>query len=500
MKSVQITIVTMLTLLFLLPTGCRKDDSVSQLEQADEQLMRDFLSDDYFATASEYYNPPPADPSAGTATESRTKTSMTAALKDYFAKNPKEVKNITKDLGYPIWHHTTYAVVEDEEILHIPFAKTYKNKIESVLYVSKSKDQNKLSFNMVLRKDLEKFDREKKIKKNKKVNKKKEQFSSLSKEMAVTTVAYFEQVVFQQVDCALAEMMKDDNFKPDDKVESRECFYVSYSQTTDWYQYGGGNISYLGSSTSYGGQWVCIYTYAYGPDGTTNAGTNTTGGAYNTQTNSNTSNNYELVQCDTHLDTIKVDRSFSSCSVINCIYQKFLNSGQPRFCHNIYRYNYNDKLHLNISVKNLGAADGDVSMTPDGVEMKFDDINCSSNDHIRVAETLLHESAHAKFRYDLFKGTSFSENTYRENFRLWVMNKYGVPYNNDHQLMLKTYMDIVARDLWELNDRKFDPSYYLAWAWEGLERDNQGIFAPDIIAGWRAKQTIVNNNNPFKCR
>ncbi|MBK9564955.1 MAG: hypothetical protein IPO37_07140 [Saprospiraceae bacterium] len=89
MKSVQITIVTMLTLLFLLPTGCRKDDSVSQLEQADEQLMRDFLSDDYFATASKYYNPPPADLSAQTTTESRTKTSMTAALKDYFCQKSK---------------------------------------------------------------------------------------------------------------------------------------------------------------------------------------------------------------------------------------------------------------------------------------------------------------------------------------------------------------------------------------------------------------------------
>ncbi|MBK7634460.1 MAG: hypothetical protein IPJ13_09315 [Saprospiraceae bacterium] len=139
MKSTLLPFVTMMTLLFLLPTGCRKDDSVSQPELADEQLMRDFLSDDYFATASKYYNPPPRDPSAQTTTESRSKESMTAALKDYFAKNPKEVKNITKDLGYPIWHHTTYAVVEDEEILHIPFAKTYKNKIESVLYVSKVK-------------------------------------------------------------------------------------------------------------------------------------------------------------------------------------------------------------------------------------------------------------------------------------------------------------------------------------------------------------------------
>ncbi|MBK7634443.1 MAG: hypothetical protein IPJ13_09230 [Saprospiraceae bacterium] len=105
--------------------------------------------------------------------------------------------------------------------------------------------------------------------------------------MAVTTVAYFEQVVFQQVDCALAEMMKDDNFKPDDKVESRECFYVSYSQTTDWYQYGGGNISYLGSSTSYGGQWVCIYTYAWGPDGN-GSNTNISNGTGGTSGNGST--------------------------------------------------------------------------------------------------------------------------------------------------------------------------------------------------------------------
>ncbi|MBK7634453.1 MAG: hypothetical protein IPJ13_09280 [Saprospiraceae bacterium] len=86
MKSTLIFFITIMTLLFLLPTGCRKDDSVSQPELADEQLMRDFLSDDYFATASEYYNPPPADPSAQTVTESRTKESMTSALKDYFAK------------------------------------------------------------------------------------------------------------------------------------------------------------------------------------------------------------------------------------------------------------------------------------------------------------------------------------------------------------------------------------------------------------------------------
>jgi hypothetical protein len=40
----------------------------------------------------------------------------------------------------------------------------------------------------------------------------------------------------------------------------------------------------------------------------------------------------------------------------------------------------------------------------------------------------------------------------------------------------------------------------LVWVWEGLEGDNQGVFSQDVINGWKSKQTIVNNNNPFKCR
>jgi hypothetical protein len=65
MKSTRLSIVMIMTLLFLLPTGCRKDDAATQLDQADAQLMgdflsdaqlmRDFLSDDYFATAAIYY-------------------------------------------------------------------------------------------------------------------------------------------------------------------------------------------------------------------------------------------------------------------------------------------------------------------------------------------------------------------------------------------------------------------------------------------------------------
>ena len=39
----------------------------------------------------------------------------------------------------------------------------------------------------------------------------------------------------------------------------------------------------------------------------------------------------------------------------------------------------------------------------------------------------------------------------------------------------------------------------MAWVWAGLEQHNQGVFNHAIINGWKAKQAVVNNNNPFKC-
>ena len=339
-----------------------------------------------------------------------------------------------------------------------------------------------MGFKWLERKNLKKLKEKKDIKKNSSGK-----FTEMNRILATIQTAYFEQEMFGTIDCEFNEYFKKST-NLNTTVSARTCYYDIEVTTVTHCTSGGGFTScevttYIDGYIWCNGTSTEIHEEQAPPN----------------DSNGENSESFITENCNS-VDTIKIGTSFTNCPVLNCIYQKFLNSGRPRFCHNIYRYNYNDKLHLNISVQNIGAADGSVIMSSNGVDMKFHTFHCNSNDHIRVAETLLHESAHAKFRYDLFKGTSFSDNVYRENFRLWVMNNYGVPYHSDHQLMVKTYMDIVARDLWELNDRKYDPTYYLAWTWEGLERDNQGVFAPDIIAGWRAKQTIVNNNNPFKCR
>ena len=270
MKSTLLPFVTMMTLLFLLPTGCRKDDSVSQPELADEQLMRDFLSDDYFATASEYYNPSPADPSAQTTTESRTKKSMTTALKDYFAKNPKEVKKINQKYGYPVWEHALNADNEEGDFYHLPFAMTNKNKIEAILYAYKKSGNNKLGFLLIERKNLSKLMKSKKAKKNSSGK-----YEEMTVELAVTSTAYFENQIFLTYDCELIKLALDSNLK-NGFLENRSCTYVITSTPTWGYLgYSNGTESIIWYN-SYSIQAFCAYPTAYGPDGSTNAGT--TGG------------------------------------------------------------------------------------------------------------------------------------------------------------------------------------------------------------------------------
>lgn len=271
MKSTLLPFVTMMTLLFLLPTGCRKDDAAIQLDEAEAQLMRDFLSDDYFASASEYYNPPPADPSAQTTTESRTKTSMTAALKDYFSKNPDQVKKINQKYGYPVWEHALNADVDDGEFYQLPIAKTNKNKIESILFAYKKSGNEKLGFLMVDRKDLSKIKKSKKAKKNSSGK-----YEEMTLELAVTSTALFEYNMFQSIDCELANLLKDTNLKTE-MTESRSCYYViSYSVYGTHYVAPDGTEVFV-YHWQYFGYPICAYPVACFPDCTGNVGGGTTG-------------------------------------------------------------------------------------------------------------------------------------------------------------------------------------------------------------------------------
>ena len=200
------------------------------------------------------------------------------------------------------------------------------------------------------------------------------------------------------------------------------------------------------------------------------------------------------------VDALIKDPTFSNCKALNCIYEKLYNSGSKMFCNNIYRFNYSDEIDLTIRVgTTYGNAEGTVTMSNngEGVVMTFANFNCNWDDHIQLAETLLHESVHAKFRFDhAINGTSESE--FKTNFLKYVNEKYGIPYT-EHQLMIKNYMEKLAEELRILNDNKYDTSYYMAWVWDSLKRDWPNLFNESTVKGWNDKRDIVKMNNPFKC-
>ena len=471
----------MMTLLFLLPTGCRKDDTFTQLEYADEKLLSDFLSDDYFANASEYYNPPPADPSEQIATESRSKESMTAALKDYFAKNPDQVKKINQKYGYPVWQHAYNNTDEVGDFHFLPIAKTNKNKIEAILYTYKVHNTSSFGFKWLERKNLIKLKEKKDIKKNSSGK-----FTEINRLLATIQTAYFEQEIFGAIDCEFNEYFKlGSNLNT--SISARSCYYDIDVTTVTHCTSGGGYIScevttYIDGYIWCNGTSTSIHEEQAPPnDG-----------------NGGNSDSFITENCNS-VDTIKIGSSFTNCTVLKCIYEKLYNSGSPTFCRNIYRFN-TSRLNLNISVgTTLSNAEGQVIMSPNGtgVNMTFAQFNCNWDDHIKIAETMLHESVHAKFRFD--NSNNFTTETqFRQLFLAWVNQNYGIPYT-EHQLMIEKYMEKLAEELRVINNNKFDKSYYMAWVWDGLKQYWPDYITSNKVADWENKRNIVKSQNPFKC-
>ena len=200
------------------------------------------------------------------------------------------------------------------------------------------------------------------------------------------------------------------------------------------------------------------------------------------------------------VDAIIVDPTFKNCKALNCIYNKLYNSGSQMFCNNIYRFNYSAKIDLTMKIGITdGNAEGAVTMSKNGtgVIMTFANFNCNWDDHIQLAEALLHESVHAKFRFDhANNGTTEAE--YKANFLKYVNETYGIPYTA-HQLMIEKYMEKLAIELWELNGQKYDPTYYMAYVWDGLSDNWPDKFSDSKIKSWTDKRDIVKANNPFKC-
>ncbi len=111
--------------------------------------------------------------------------------------------------------------------------------------------------------------------------------------------------------------------------------------------------------------------------------------------------------------------------------------------------------------------------------MTFNKSDCNSSYHIYLAETLLHESQHARWWWD-FYGKGMTESQYRYEF--------------------KKYMKKVASELRIVDGSKYDASQYMTWVWDSLSH-----YCPEKIIQaakdeWNRRLNIVNANHPWKCR
>ena len=493
MQITRLSIVTMMTLLFLLPTGCRKDDSVSQPEQADAQLMRDFLSDDYFTSASEYYNPSPADPSAQTTTESRTKESMTTALKDYFAKNPKEVKKINQKYGYPVWAHAYNNTDEVGDFYFLPLAKTNKNQIEAILYTYKVHNTSSLGFKWLERKNLKKLKEKKDIKKNSSGK-----FTEINRLLATIQTAYFEQEMFGAIDCEFNEYFKKSS-NLNTTVSARTCYYDIEVTKVSHCTRGGGFIScevttYIDGYIWCNGTSTGIHEEQAPPDDANGSG--------------------EIPYI--HID----DSELAQCPCVNAIWKQIKaytqtnnlgNSGFPvlRILDDFIEGPLRAEFGVTINSTGTTRATilpnttygSNLLLFNSRIEINKDLCGNSINiDPVSMTGTLIHELIHARI-YDHLYNLGYFTNSVGAPSAMWsqfVQSNYPgiVIGETQHQIMAQAFVNDIAQALHDINGGVGDPSDYLYIAWEGLQdafNDTQKAQFT-FIPNFEHLKTNFNNN------
>jgi hypothetical protein len=212
MKSTLIPFVTMMTLLFLLPTGCRKDDG-GDVALPDDNFIKNFVDDSFFGKDNDAYNPAPV-------TENRSEKPIVTALKTYYVKNPDVAKKMEARYGYPIWTSILHAEDNEGEGMAISFAKKNQKRIECVMYVHQKKGALSLKFGGFERKKI------KNLKRMQSPTKEKiQKIDDMTYEQAAIQVLHFEYASFQEVDCELTADLKNVSGISNGEVETRSCIH-----------------------------------------------------------------------------------------------------------------------------------------------------------------------------------------------------------------------------------------------------------------------------------
>jgi len=103
------------------------------------------------------------------------------------------------------------------------------------------------------------------------------------------------------------------------------------------------------------------------------------------------------------------------------------------------------------------------------------------SDFLRSSKTIIHESIHADFWREINNLlpdgknlTNVDQSTFDETFREFIdiICTEGDNLSDQHEVMINKWINKIANDLWEINNKVGNPNDYLYLAWLGLYRKN----------------------------
>jgi hypothetical protein len=519
MKNFSLITSAMLLLFLFSTQGCHKDViSEQDTNPATSDLVKNFVSDTYFAQANKYYNP-----SGENKIQSRTIPAQVDAVKDFFISHTSVVLNLVNSIGYPVWNESIASEIDGDELLILPFSKLDTNRIDAVMLIHRPEGSESMYFKTIRRDALHSLSGLSSLTLDEN-----EKYSELSREFATTMVLYFEYAIFTEVDCNLANSTFG-NPLSDPILESRgtRCYYVEYVQEIQyWNRYAGGVMIYQESTFRYSWELVCDQimdpgafvggggSWGYDPGGSTGSG------------NNNNSNNSgpTLADCrQSNPDVLKRIFELSSQKLVsachkgrsinfdwnyiekelcktgkydlnglkdyvnkilektdyldnrisnprlNCLWERLMKNNNKVLCEQISYFEGPTKLNLSVWSTNFTGAFQSNAVTDldqnGQVAIQFNQNNLKDKCDIEIIKTMIHETVHAGI-LNVVLGTHI--NGWGIDNIPGLRNYYDNYSDFHHEYMAGVYFENLVQGLRNYFGNEYSDEIYRAITWSGL--------------------------------
>jgi uncharacterized membrane protein YgcG len=213
------------------------------------------------------------------------------------------------------------------------------------------------------------------------------------------------------------------------------------------------------------------------------------------------------ITCNSY-DVIIEDASFVNCETYKCVSDYLNATSNNTLCELMDPLFDSDNYTVYYTTHSTGA-DGHTKIIDAGnkvIRLSFHSGDCdmSNTDLLFVAETLIHESQHARFKYELLQQgkdpNNWTAEVEKQAWMHYASENLGIAYQNEHLAMLDIYFEKAATTLWELNNRVLTIEHYKHYVYEGFSQ-YANYFTSSQIQEWNQKKNELNSGgyNNFTC-